>query len=210
MITLPEIPSRIARLPRDERGYPVPWFVSWIDGKPEFRCADGRKFGMAIKHKLCWVCGQRLGNRMAFVLGPMCGVSRTTAEPPCHPGCAEFSAKACPFLTKPKAVRREANLPEDASEAAGFAIKRNPGVTLLWMTDSYDTFDDGRGGLLFHVGDPKEVKWFAEGRAAKREEIVASMESGLPILMDMARKEGTQAIEELGRYYERALTLVPA
>ena len=44
MKPLPPMPSRIAALPVDERGYPVPWFVAWIDGKPEFRCADPAKF----------------------------------------------------------------------------------------------------------------------------------------------------------------------
>lgn len=33
MISLPPIPDAIAKLPRDERGYPVPWFVPWIDGR---------------------------------------------------------------------------------------------------------------------------------------------------------------------------------
>jgi hypothetical protein len=28
---LPELPSRITRLPVDDRGYPVPWFGEWFD-----------------------------------------------------------------------------------------------------------------------------------------------------------------------------------
>jgi hypothetical protein len=36
------MPARFARLPADERGYPVPKFVEWIDGKPDFRCVDSR------------------------------------------------------------------------------------------------------------------------------------------------------------------------
>jgi hypothetical protein len=38
------MPESVGRLPVDHRGYPVPWFVAWIDGKPEFRCADGEKW----------------------------------------------------------------------------------------------------------------------------------------------------------------------
>ena len=35
MITLPTPPARIARLPRNQAGYPVPWFVAWFDDVPE-------------------------------------------------------------------------------------------------------------------------------------------------------------------------------
>src|SRR5688500_69447 len=111
MIHLPPIPSAIAKLTRDERGYPVPWFVSWLDGKPEFRVADASKFRLALRERRCWVCGERTKRRkdnwpdLTFVLGPMCTITRTTAEPPCHFECAEFSAMACPFLSMPKAKR---------------------------------------------------------------------------------------------------------
>src|SRR5262245_54991717 len=109
---LPPLPSRIAGLPIDpERGYPVPWFVAWHDGKPEFRTADGRKFRQAIRDRLCWVCGQPLGRHLVFVIGPMCTVNRVTVEPPCHLDCAEFSVRACPFLSKPQMTRRENDLP---------------------------------------------------------------------------------------------------
>ena len=38
MINLPQMPQRVARLSKDERGYPVPAFVQWIkDGKPALR-----------------------------------------------------------------------------------------------------------------------------------------------------------------------------
>jgi hypothetical protein len=48
-------------LPVDERGFPVPWFVAWFDGKPEFRAMDGLKWIRAVREHLCWVCGGRLG-----------------------------------------------------------------------------------------------------------------------------------------------------
>jgi hypothetical protein len=66
----------------------VPWFVAWFDGKPEFRAMDGLKWIRAVREHLCWVCGGRLGVWQTFVLGPMCGINRTTVEPPCHLECA--------------------------------------------------------------------------------------------------------------------------
>ena len=40
---LPERPDHIMRLPVDGRGYPVPYFASYFDGKPDFRVIDRDK-----------------------------------------------------------------------------------------------------------------------------------------------------------------------
>lgn len=188
------LPSRIARLQVD-RGYPVPWFVTIIDGKPEFRVMDATKFVRAIKEKRCWVCGDSLGKWMAFVIGPMCSVNRTSAEPPCHYECAVWSAKHCPFLSRPRMVRRENDLP--VSDGHGFAaIPRNPGVGGVWVTDRYTLFKCGEAsasGWLLEMGEPSRVEWYAEGRPATRDEVAASIDSGLPLLEAFCEKEQTPA-----------------
>lgn len=209
MIELPDMPPEIAALPRDERGYPCPWFISWVDGKPEFRCADAKKLFAAIKQKLCWVCGTPLDPKQhVFVVGPMCAINYCTSEPPCHEACAVFAAQACPFLSRPKAVRRDAGLPEDA-EYAGFALERNPGVTILWYCRGYKNITDGNGGILFRLPIPAKVKWFCAGRKATRAEIMESIDSGLPILRQMAEQEGLAAMQELSVRTEAAMRLVP-
>lgn len=211
MIQLPEMPKSIAALPRDERGYPVPWFVAWVNGKPEFRAADARKMPQAVRGKLCWVCGQKIErSNHVFVIGPMCAVNKTTAEPPCHAECAIFSAKACPFLSMPKAVRREANMPEGTCEASGMSIKRNPGVTCLWYCRSYGLFGDGRGSVLFRIPNPSQVRWFREGRKATRAEIMESISTGLPILEKMAAEDGPASLGELQKAVDYAMRFVPA
>jgi hypothetical protein len=202
------------RLPVDERGFPVPWFVQWFhqDGSPcektpnvavdhpDFRVMDSRKRVMAIKQKLCWVCGDTLGRNMAFVIGPMCAINRISSEPPSHWDCAMFSARGCPFLTKPKVVRRENDLPEDYQAAPGIAILRNPGVAMVWVTRTYRIVSgstaagQGGGGFLVQVGDPEEVFWFCEGRKATRAEVMASIEGGLPSLMEAAALDGPEGI----------------
>lgn len=179
---LPPLPEKVARLPVADNGYPVPWFVSWIRGKPEFRAASARKQERALKEKRCWVCGGGYGHRFAFVLGPMCVVNRINAEPPSHEECADFSAKACPFLSKPAMRRRENDLPPEVVEPPGHMIRRNPGVACVWVTRYYRMVDAGDGRPLFMVGDPLAVRWYAEGRAATRAEVVASIDSGLPAL----------------------------
>lgn len=198
---LPPIPERMKLLPIDARGYPVPWFVDWINGQPDFRVMDRRKWWLSIRFGDCWLCGEPVGKFKTFVIGPMCAVNRTTSEPGCHWACAEFAAIACPFLTLPKAKRRDANLPEHGPQP-GFCLERNPGATCLWTAQFYELFDasnvEGMGavpgagaGQLLRLGDPKTVQWFAEGRDATREEVWSSIESGLPFLEDMARRQDT-------------------
>jgi hypothetical protein len=193
---LEEIPHRMKSLPID-RGYPVPWFVAWMDsGEPEFRAMDGRKWRQAVKEKLCWVCGNPILGNFVFVAGPMCGINRTSAEPPCHLICAQWSARNCPFLSKPQMTRRENNLPPEAKDAAGFAIMRNPGVTLLWVTKTYSVFEDGMGGKLIRMGEPERVEWWALGKRATRQQVEESVAGGLPKLEELARQQ-VGAMEEL-------------
>ena len=55
------IPRRLAGRPINERGFPVPWFVSWIDGKWDFVNLDPRKVFDAVKQNKCFLCGDPLG-----------------------------------------------------------------------------------------------------------------------------------------------------
>jgi hypothetical protein len=197
---LKDLPIRMMDLPIDKRGFPVPWFVEWVDGEPEFRAASPLKWKRAVREKLCWVCGQKLGAYMVFVLGPMCGITRTTSEPPCHRECARWSARFCPFLTRPHARRRgEEELAEmGAVSPGGVAIKRNPGVALLWSARNYKTWKPPGGGTLIEIGDPVEVEWYAEGRQADRAEVNESIRTGLPYLEELAQQQ-PGAMEELRR-----------
>lgn len=202
---LTNLPVRMADLPIDERGYPVPWFVDWIDGKPEFRAMDQRKWARAIKEKLCWVCGKRLGASLWFVIGPMCLINRTTGEPPCHRECAQWSAKSCPFLTRPHAKRREM---EAAKPIGGIAIPRNPGVTLLVATADYKVWQPEAGEFLIEIGEPVSWEWWSEGRAATRAEVEESVRTGLPILEDVARRQ-VGAMEHLQKMVARFEKYLP-
>lgn len=209
---LPEAPPRIAALPIDKRGYPVPWFVATVDGEPDHRIMNGEKRLHAWNAKLCWICGQPLGGAtVTFAIGPMCAVNRVSAEPPSHKECAEFSVKGCPFLSRPHAHRRESGMPEESVEPDGMMLRRNPGVILLWTTKRYTCgpFPLPDGGVLFHTGEPQECLWFAEGRPATRDEVLASIESGLPTLQGVASEQGQGAEDALQEMLSTALTLIP-
>lgn len=221
MVQLPDgMPLRMQWLPKDERGYPVPWFIAWTGedgtptmagmGKPDFRVADMRKLEKAIKQWRCWSCGEPMGKHKVFVIGPMCAINRVIAEPPHHRDCAQWSVQACPFLSKPR-MRRLGNddLPDGCVAPAGVGLARNPGAICLWETDRYQIERHGNG-VLFRLGDPTHVEWWAEGRKATRDEVLHSIDTGLPILEKLAKAEGRAAVEQLYDQRDRALLLLPA
>lgn len=205
---LPQLPPRMRSLPVDARGYPVPWFVAWIEGQPDFRVADGKKLVRALRGSCCWVCGEAVGKFKTFVIGPMCAVNRTTSEPPCHKDCAVFSATACPFLRLPLAQRRDANIPGGVADPPGIMLTRNPGVTLLWTTLSYKRMRVGEG-VLFRLGDAIDMQWYAQARCATRAECLESIDSGMPTLREYADKDGADASAQLQKQYNEMLRLLP-
>jgi hypothetical protein len=209
------LPRRMTRLPVNERGFPVPFFVAKVNGEYDFRAFSGDKITACVRKRLCWLCGEPLGRYMAFVIGPMCSINRVSSEPPSHLECAQYAVKACPFLTKPRARRNDVDLPQFGKNggfgmAAGNAIEHNPGAVLIWITKDYKPVSDGHGGVLFSIGEPHDLLWFAEGRTATRAEIDAAIAKGLPYLREIAAKEGPEAERELQRYIDRATKLLPA
>lgn len=204
---LKDIPIRMMDLPVDpERGYPVPWFVEWIDGKPEFRLMNGDKWIRAVKEHLCWCCGKRLGAFLTFVLGPMCGITRTTSEPPNHLSCARWAAKYCPFLSRPHMVRRnDEELKAQGATMSGIGLSRNPGVALLWTARDFQVWHPRQNETLIRVGDPDSWEWWCEGRAATQGEIVRSIETGVPLLEEVARQQagGLEALHRQVKEFER-------
>jgi hypothetical protein len=102
------IPDRIAQLPRDPRGYPIPWNVLRTDDAVFFTVNDDRKAFEALRRGLCPICGERLGRWLWFVGGP-----RSAFDPagcymdlPGHRDCMEFALQTCPYLAAPKYMGR--------------------------------------------------------------------------------------------------------
>ena len=205
------VPRRMQHLPIDpDRRMVVPWFVEWLNGKPEFRASSRRKVDLAITKRLCWVCGEQLETRFAFVAGPMCGINRTASEPPAHIECARWSARNCPFLNNPNMVRRQDEILDNSKlreTSPGHAITRNPGVVLLWITREYEVFPDGSGSYLIQMGKPHDVEFYYRGRAATRAEIDESIEGGIGALEAMARQEegAMEVLLKARRQFEKLL-----
>lgn len=206
-----DMPARVASLPRSKLGFPIPYFAEEVNGERDFRVVSAVKMAHAVRNDLCWVCGGKMGKFKAFVIGPMCGINRTISDPPSHRDCAIFSAINCPFLSRPLAKRRTDGLPEDSQDAAGFGLKRNPGAIGVWVTKGFRTFRPGAGnsGILFRIGDPEQVLWFAQGREATREEVQHSVDTGLPSLWELAELDGAAAKAELQRRIDGFAALLP-
>lgn len=215
------IPPRLARLPRDHRGFVVPFFVAWLDeqgrgveppnGTPDFRVVEPRRMSECVNKNRCWLCGDPMGVHLSFVLGPMCTINRIISEPPSHRQCAEYAMKACPFLSRPRMRRNTVDMPAKYREAAGLHSDANPGVMALWVTRSYKPVNayTGHPGVLFKVGPWDEVQWWREGRHATRDEALDAIHRGYETLKQTAQLEAG-GIEALDKALPEALRTVPA
>lgn len=202
-------PGRIQLLPRDKHRRPVPWFVAWVDGAPDFRLIKPGGVVEAVASRLCWICGCQFLRQepRASVIGPMCAVNRISAEPPSHESCATYAARACPFLATPNMIRRDRQLPPGVAEPPGTMIRRNPGVACVWVTK----YNAGRiePGPLFSLGAPLYAEWWARGRPATRAEVVASITSGMPELQRLADEQGAGAQRALAAMHRDAQRWIP-
>jgi hypothetical protein len=199
---LPALPDRMKDLPVSAKGYPVPYFVKYIDGVPDFRVMDEEKYARCLKNNVCWCCGKPLGRYKAFVGGPLVAINKISAEPPLHRDCAEFSVQACPFLLLPKAKRRDtSDVTIEVSAMGGMMLDHNPTVTAMYMTASFKVTHDANG-LLLRMGDPTEVIWYTNGRIANREEVIEAMERSVEAAREKADARQMRMTEE---NYTRAL-----
>jgi hypothetical protein len=197
---LPRLPQRMQHLPIDERGYPIPEFVSNIDGLRDFRVVSLEHLANCIRDNVCWICGQSLDTSKVFVIGPLAALQGVSNEPPSHIECAEFAVRACPFLLLPKAQHRPTDNPN--TQKLPGSMKRNPGACCLYTVTGYThrTKPD-RSGIVFRTGPAIRVDWYTQGRPAQRSEVLASINASLEAI---GRAGNEQALEK------RIAQLVPA
>ena len=209
---LPPLPAHMLKLTVDKRGYPVPWFVQWVDGEPNFQLVSPQRFRQAVRFGNCWICGERLGVRKTFVMGPLNIINRVTSEPACHYDCARFAAQACPFLVLPQAQYKDA--PEGSSRHAE-VTGRNPGVCALWTTKTFKMVPASEGRKLIVVSDPVAVDWYAQGKPANRATVRESLDDGLhfvyaPLAAEPLRIKRIDDLIEFENSYAKALQYLPS
>lgn len=158
MMTIPE-PPRIARLPHDAKGRPVPRFVAWLDGKPDHRVASGINRKELDRANACHICGEPLDYRMAFLTGPLGFKNRSTSEGPMHRECAEYSLRACPHLAGDENTRRrDTGLSAEVHAIPGMVMAR-PAKMVLAISRSYVKHNE----IYYQFAKPVEVVWWASG-----------------------------------------------
>jgi hypothetical protein len=203
------MPGRIATLRRDHRGYPVPFFVQWVKGKPEFPLFDPVKWKRCVGQKLCWICGHKLGQHLAFAVGPMCTINRVSSEPPQHRECAEYAMKVCPFLINPAMRRVPTEKFGQVKPPGGIMFEGNPGVMALWVTPRFSILRTPTGPII-EMGEPSKVDWFTRGRPATAAEAAEAFKAGSIRLLAAADAEAGEAgILELIRLLIPARLLLP-
>ncbi len=202
-----EMPATMrARIPQGGTR-PIPFFVTVIDGKPDFRLVDPLAFHQCVNLKLCWICGQPLGEGLAFVGGPLCAINRVTAEPASHPECADYAARVCPFMVNPSASMRDTNLPEHV-EIPGVETG-NPGLTAIILTRRYTALKVELR-TYFRANRPTAIRWFREGREATRSEVQDAVAAAYHRLLALrptdegTRRELARRLDDLGQYIPAA------
>jgi hypothetical protein len=155
----------------NKHGFPVPYFAKDPDN---LSIVSGPKRLVAIDARQCWVCGEKLGRQVTFILGPMDVVSRSTGEPPMHRPCAKFAIKACAFLSDPQRRRFTPPTREPAGLSPEEHGRYNPGAFAIWTTDDYHGYLASNGELF--VGDPIKVTWFHAGKPATRAEVLRAFD----------------------------------
>ncbi len=183
-----EKPKRIAAL-RTYRGWPIPWFIEFRDGFPDFVTINPRKIIDALYNETCWICGQKLVGDVTFSVGPMSGVNLTAAEPPQHYDCAAYAVQVCPFLVNPSARRRDGCHEKTGSRQVEGGIDHNPGVMLLWTCKSFTSFDVEGGKLCKMHGPPVQAEWWRRGHIASRDEVVDAIDLGVAKIKAMIEEE---------------------
>lgn len=207
------LPDNMKDRPVSRQGYPVPFFAGKVDGEWDFRVVHPETTIKCLRQHLCWICGKPMGSKKAFVVGPMCVITRTSAEPPSHHSCGVYAAIACPFLASPRMKRNEVALPEGNVPPSGIAIMRNPGCAAVLVTRTLKPFDDGRGGLLIQMGRPEAVEWYATRGFATYTQVMESIIGGVQLLYDECAKEEInvqqEAYEQLYAQINETLVWVP-
>jgi hypothetical protein len=135
-----EVPASILALPRDKRGYPIPYIaVANIDGEgtPDFRTIDEEHWNECAIERLCEVCGTKIGYWIVFVGGKLSCDNRRFLDPPMHRECAEYARAVCPYLATPGYLYSRKAAPE-GYVSLPFVNAERPTSMFMYITRSYD------------------------------------------------------------------------
>jgi hypothetical protein len=139
------VPVRMAKLPRDRRGYPIPETVTITDdGTAHFTINNVEKSHHHLRNGLCAICGQKLYPKRQWLIGG----PRSAFDPngcfldtPMHEECASYAIQICPYLAAPNYSKRidDATMKKSATPTIVFmdetVIVDRPDIFVLGCTD---------------------------------------------------------------------------
>jgi hypothetical protein len=179
------LPEAVRALPRDPRGYPVPWFVATLpDGTRDLRVADGKKRITGWKRGLCWVCGGKLGKEMCFIGGPYSVINRVFADWAMHKDCGVAAVRICPFINGTMKRRRQNDMP-DGAEALEGARPEAPEYAGLYVT-----VGEVRLGPQGHflAPPPRYVWWYRAGERVPESAVAGLLEATRAAIREELRR----------------------
>jgi hypothetical protein len=152
------IPARLAKRPRDQRGYPIPYIVL-VDGQGvHFEVTDPRPWLKCVRFYRCGLCGELLGPSWCFIGGPRSLANRLFTDPAMHEECARYALAVCPYL----ALRRgyTANV-DPAYRIDPLVSPERPEKFGLGFTSRPWQYHLSREqGLLIMAGPFNKIEWF--------------------------------------------------
>ena len=165
-----EIPKELSHLKVDPRGYPIPFFVSYVDGKPEFRFLNTDRVLMIIDKKLCHICGKKLPKDYCyFIAGPLGLKNGISSDAGMHRVCAEFSLKACPHLFFQNAdYRVNDELAKKYHRAAHPSlITTKPDILYLVKASKFKRVDEDNRYFIKYTPHSNEAYIYVNGKLEK-------------------------------------------
>lgn len=180
------IPPRMAHLPKDPRGYPIPAMVLIDDGgRPHFQINDERLRQGCIKADNCVICGRKLFRGRWFVGGPLSAFSERGLyiDPPLHKECMEYAMAVCPYLAAPNYGKEIGTKTLKGRTTSGVGIKVDPttiaerpdwfvavmavGQDYKFATGDFAAFGYDAKDVRYvrhHVGSAREIQIWRHGQ----------------------------------------------
>lgn len=150
-----EIPLIMKSLPKDKRGYPIP-YIAQIDknGKPHFTITDEMKRQQVLLDDLCGICGKKLVRFRYLVGGVKSAFMDEGAylDPPMHMQCAEYALQVCPYIANPSYNKEK--LINDKT----WDYENNPNLAIIDVNNSMPPVGD-----LFVMVGFAEMKYVMAG-----------------------------------------------
>lgn len=163
------IPSFLKHLKINDKGYPIPFFVAYVDGKPDFRLLDPKKQHYCIHQKLCAICGKKLfKDSYYFISGPIGYTNGVSTDPAMHRECAEYSINVCPHLHFEKSERRDKGI-EHLKNEQDCMLEQKPPMILLVKAHKFKDFRNpaNEGTLIRFIPASYEIFVYENGLLTK-------------------------------------------